>query len=180
MITRDIVRGSPDRVFIVVSNNSATTMTIGRGVVFDYVNTAQQNGYSVTWKGDQTSNIGMLAGVVVGKNIEPSGAYGLVQCFGHVDSLYYSGAGSTALTGFDATTQAGYFLSLAAGTTGYFSGYAVPTGTTFAGLAATVVADILHMVNAAVYLGSTCYNGSTANTYTNATNGNLKAFIRAM
>ena len=120
MIARSIVRGSPDRNFIVVKNASATTMTIGRGVVFDYYNTTQQDGYNVTWRANATHHLGMLAGIVVHHAIQPS-EYGLVQNFGHVDSICFQGAAtSTAMSGFDADTLAAYVLQLQTGTAGTF------------------------------------------------------------
>jgi len=201
-LIRQILSGSPDRVFLSVKNASATTMTIGRGVVFDYYSTSTgQDGYNATWRANETSNhLGMLAGIVVHHNIQP-GKYGLVQAYGHVDSIYISSsntANTTLLTGYDATSIGTQILSLITGTLGYFSpvamaytssftvsmtgltNWTITTYTQTATATMTVNQYMWQLAGAAVYMGSTCFNGLTQNTYTASTSGNIKGFIRAM
>jgi len=176
MLARQILSGSPDRVFLAVKNASATAMSVGRGVVFDYYNTTQQDGYNVTWRVNATHHLGMLAGVVVHHTIASSG-FGLVQCFGHVDAIAFSGAAtSTAMSGFNADTLAGYWLYLLTGTHGCFETNAIGVAAT----TTTVHASSFLLANAAVYLGTTCPNGATVNTQETQTTVSVKGFIRAM
>jgi hypothetical protein len=179
-LIRQILSGSPDRVFLSVKNASATTMTIGRGVVFDYYNSTQQDGYNVTWR-TTTHHLGLLAGVVVHHGIQPGG-YGLVQCFGHVDTIhvaYTAQAGSTSpISGFVAATLTTIFLS--AQTEATVLGAFEPLAHNYtSGISA--VAAHFHLANAAVYMGTTLGQGDTTNTQdSERTYVSVKGFIRAM
>lgn len=177
MLSRVINRGSPDRVFVVVRNSTANNMTVGHGVIFDYVNTTQQDGFNVAFLTEATSCMHFFAGIVVNKPI-PAYSHGLVQCYGHCDTIWFKGAGtSVAMTDWDNDTlSANGQLILQAGTdTGYFETLAIAIATNEA-----IDQNEMGARYAPVLLGTTCPDGKTVNTDVTQTTVTVKGFIRAM
>lgn len=203
MLMRQISRGSPEKIFVVVKNNSGVSMDIGMAAVFDYILTAQQDGYNATIR---TSNDppAMLAGIVCSHDIG-IGKYGVAQCYGHVDSVILAnGADSTnPLTGFDSASLINYPLYPLATTTGAAVAGAMGTIPQAAMVttctawtestegAAFVTAVLNAAVNAALnahltynqemWLGTWLSTGLTVNTHTEEYTTMMgKGFIKAM
>lgn len=185
MLIRQISRGSAEKAFVVVKNNSGATMSVGMAAVFDYILTAQQDGYNATIR---TTNDppGLLAGIVASHDIL-AGEAGLAQCYGHVDSVILAnGADSTnPLTGFDSASLKDYPLYPLATTTGAVVAGAMGTlpavaawASSTAG-AAALNAQLTYAPK--MYLGTWLSTGVTVNTQTvGYTTMMGKGFIRAM
>lgn len=181
MTFRSVTRNSPEQGFMVITNATAYRVEIGRGLMFDYVATTRQNGYEVVNRADTTQyHMGMLAGIVVERGIDPSDI-GLVQVFGHCDSIFVHNLyGSTnPLSGINAASLGDIRLDLNTGTLGGFSPY--PSLVAAHMTVDTRVRAHFNLINPRVDLGTWCYAGETVNTHTNAhTSGYVKGFIRGL
>lgn len=82
-----IVRGVPDKVFIIVKNAEAsTTLADGHTVVHDVATTAN-HGVDVKLSGTGADEL-IVAGIIsAGTNGIPAGSYGLCQVYGYHDNV---------------------------------------------------------------------------------------------
>lgn len=118
MIFQSLNRDDPERIFIVVYNSTASALTNGQAVRWDY--TSDVNGVGVEKpQGRSTDNRGNAFAGIVAETIAAS-AYGLIQIYGyHSAVIVQNDTGNTISLGtplYLPVTSGLYLESLAIGT----------------------------------------------------------------
>ena len=80
MLFQRINRSNPEKIFLVVYNSSATAMTNGQAVNWDFI--TDRDGIGVVRPLARATNAGVALAGIVAENIAVSG-YGLIQVYGY-------------------------------------------------------------------------------------------------
>lgn len=109
MIIQEVNRTDPEKIYMIVHNTEATSITRGQGVAFVGGAAAQVSNDGISAV-RATANADLMRFAGIANRDIPADGYGLVQIWGYVDSIMFSHRASNTTIGFDPNVAHSYLI----------------------------------------------------------------------